>query len=54
VVTGAMEVRFGDGMRVPVTTISETSPLAASAAAAAADVADASTANPLSRVVAIR
>jgi hypothetical protein len=36
VVTGAIEVRFGDGMRVPVTTISETSPPAASAAAAAA------------------
>ena len=34
VVTGAMEVRFGDGIRVPVTTISETSPAAASAAAA--------------------
>src|SRR6185312_5612316 len=36
VVTGAIEVRFGEGMRVPVTTISETSPAAASAAAAAA------------------
>ena len=33
VVTGAIEVRFGDGMRVPVTTISETSPFAVSAAA---------------------
>ena len=40
VVMGAMEVRFGDGMRVPVTTISETSPLVASAAAAKACVAD--------------
>ena len=39
VVTGAMEVRFGDGMRVPVTTISDTSPLVASAAAADACVA---------------
>ena len=36
VVTGATEVRLGDGMRVPVTTISDTSPLAASAAASAA------------------
>src|SRR5579859_5766516 len=35
VVTGAIEVRFGDGIRVPVTTISETSPAAASAVAAA-------------------
>ncbi len=33
-VTGATLVRFGVGMRVPVTTISETSPAAASAAAA--------------------
>src|SRR5258706_3214222 len=40
VVTGAMDVRFGEGMRVPVTTISETSPLAAAAAAAEADVAE--------------
>ena len=35
VVTGAIEVRFGEGMRVPVTTISETSPVLAAAAAAA-------------------
>src|SRR6185437_2906283 len=39
VVTGAMEVRFGDGIRVPVTTTSETSPAEASAAAAAAAAA---------------
>ena len=35
-VTGATLVRFGVGMRVPVTTISETSPAAAAAAAAEA------------------
>ena len=53
VVIGATEVRFGDGIRVPVTTISATSP-PVSAAAAAAAPALARTASPLSRVVVIR
>jgi hypothetical protein len=39
-VTGATLVRFGVGIRVPVTTISETSALAAAAAAAEAWVAE--------------
>jgi hypothetical protein len=41
-----MDVRFGDGMRVPVTTISETSPLLVSAGAAAACVARPKAATP--------